>query len=157
MNLITQTKYYCLMKRQQPSNRQENLNKEEMTIQWVLLTQVISFVPNFEHLHIHIYFRNFFSISIIFDIRILYNNKSVTCDLMVKTKKCLAFLQKLLHSMNLERSSSGKPQTVYRKVFWCPQFDETAWGCNCLGVSSEKKPDDLKTFVKLVLTPPSPT
>ena len=32
-NLITQTKYYCLMKRQQPSNRQENWNKEEMIIQ----------------------------------------------------------------------------------------------------------------------------
>ena len=45
----TWTKYCYWMKRQQLSRRLANWNKEELVIQWVLLTLMISFVPNFEH------------------------------------------------------------------------------------------------------------
>ena len=40
-------------------------------------------------------------------------------------------------------------ESLFCVKYLCPKYP--------LGVSSEKKTDDLKTFVKLVLTPPPPT
>ena len=51
MLLFTQIRYWFGKKRQQPSKRLANWNKEDVIIQWVLLTSMILLVPNFEHVH----------------------------------------------------------------------------------------------------------
>ena len=64
MLLFTRIKFCHWMKRQQPSKRLANWNKEDVRIQWVLLTSMILLVPKFEH--VYDFSKNLFYLNYIF-------------------------------------------------------------------------------------------
>ena len=51
MLVLTLTKFFSLIQTRRHSTTLANWNKEDLIIQWVLLTLMILFVPNFEHVN----------------------------------------------------------------------------------------------------------
>ena len=58
MLVLTLTKFFSLIQTRRHSTTLANWNKEDLIIQWVLLTLMILLVPNFEH--VNEYFKHVF-------------------------------------------------------------------------------------------------